>query len=334
VEAPAGAAPAAPDPKTGKPAKVNPWKLVDEYKAKNAKLEADLVESGKRGIPKDQWEQAQAKSAAIEKRNKELEDHIRYVDYTKSQEFKDKYQQPYEQSWSRAMKDLKEVTIEDGEGGGRLMNSEDLLNLVNLPLQKARAEAERLYGPLANDIMNHRNEIRRLFDEQSEALEKAKTDGSVREKERSERMQKERGELTTGIRETWSKTNDAITKDEKYGKFFVPVEGDEQGNQRLAKGFGLADRAFSENPLTPGLTPEQRRGIVERHAAVRNRAAAFGRLVYQNEQQAAELKSLKKELEEFKGTVPGTSGSSSAAASATEAKGFSRIRASLQKIAK
>ena len=53
---------------------------------------------------------------------------------------------------------------------------------------------------------------------------------------------------------------------------------------RVRAAFELADRAFSENPMAPGLTNEQRQGIVKRHAAVRNRAAAFGKLVHMNEQ--------------------------------------------------
>ena len=106
------------------------------------------------------------------------------------------------------------------------------------------------------------------------------------------------------------------------------------GNQRLAKGFELADRAFSENPLAPNLTAEQRRSIVERHAAVRNRAAAFGRLVYQNDQLTTERDALKKELAEFKSTVPGTAGSEGAPPSGTEVKGYARLRQGLEKIAK
>lgn len=331
VAVPAEAAPAI-DPKTGKPAKVNPWKLVDEYKQKTAKLEAELLEAGKRGIPKQEWDATQEKMTATEKRAQELEDEIRYVNYSKSKEFSEKYQAPYEESWRRAMGDLKDVVLEDGEVS-RPMNANDLLELVNMPLQKARAEAERIYGGIANDVMAHRNEVKRLFDEQKKALDDARKNGATREKDTAERFNRERSEITKGISEHWTKTNEAVTKDEKYGKFFVPVDGEEQGNQRLAKGFELADRAFSENPLAPGLSAEQRRSIVERHAAVRNRAAAFGRLVYQNEQHAARIVELEKQVAEFKGTVPAVTGSQ-VPATPPAVTGAARIRAGLEKIAK
>jgi hypothetical protein len=92
--------------------------------------------------------------------------------------------------------------------------------------------------------------------------------------------------------------------DEKNGPFFKPVEGDEHWNQRLAKGFELVDRAFAENPLDPNLTSEQRAAVVRRHAAVRNRAAAFGPLKYKVSQLETKVAELTKELEQFKGSTP------------------------------
>ena len=83
------------------------------------------------------------------------------------------------------------------------------------------------------------------------------------------------------------------------------MEGDEEANTRLKKGFEIADRAFSVNPLDPKLTPEQRQEVVRLHSAVRNRAAAFGKLVYQNEKLAAKAAELEAELAKYKNAQPG-----------------------------
>jgi hypothetical protein len=83
------------------------------------------------------------------------------------------------------------------------------------------------------------------------------------------------------------------------------VEGDEEANTRLKKGFEIADKAFSVNPLDPKLTPDQRQQIVQLHSAVRNRAAAFGRLVYQLEKSDATIAELKAALDKFKEAQPG-----------------------------
>ena len=74
--------------------------------------------------------------------------------------------------------------------------------------------------------------------------------------------------------------------------------------------------------------------IVRRHAAVRNRAAAFGRLTYQNQQAKTRIADLEKQLAEYKGSEPPAGGSLPAKSNAAKPTGMSRIREGLQKIAK
>ena len=317
------------DPKKDK---VSPWKLVEEHKAARAAAEAKILELEKRAIPEAKWKETQDTLTAREKRLSELEEEIRYVNYSKSEEFKNKYQQPYEKAWSRAMGELGELTIETADGNARPLNANDILELVNAPLGKAHELAVEKFGDLAGEVMAHRKEIRNLFDQQASALDEARKSGANREKELTEKNQREFGEVSGVIKETWSKANDEAKADEKYGRFFTPVDGDEQGNQRLAKGYELADRAFSENPLAPGLTAEQRQAIVKRHAAVRNRAAAFGRQVYMIQQRDTEIADLKKQLAEYKGSEPGAGGSKPAVTQAGKPTSMGRIHDALLKI--
>lgn len=308
----AGKAPAgdkAPeDPKKGK---VSPWKLVEEYKARLARAESEKLEVEKRAIPEDKWKQTNETLAAKEKRLAELEEEIRYVNYSKSDEFKTKYQVPYQKAWDRAMGELGELTVETADGSARALEPNDILELVNLPLGKAHELATEKFGDLAPEVMAHRKEIRKLFDEQASALEDARKSGAEREKLNAETRQKQFGETSTHIKSTWSKANDEIKADPKYGKFFTPVEGDENVNQRLAKGFELADRAFSENPMN-AKTAEEREAIVKRHAAVRNRCAAFGRLVYESGVKDSRIAELEKLVKEYKGGEPETRGTTGA----------------------
>jgi hypothetical protein len=325
---PAAAAPAA-DKK-----RVNPWKLVDEYKAKSKEYEAKIAEVEKRAIPESKMKEYQAQIEAGQARLKELEEEIRYVNFSKSEEFKSKYQQPYDAAWKRAMGELKELTIEEDGGQTRPVAPADILSLVNKSLPEARKEAVEKFGDFADDVMAHRKEIRRLFDEQESALTEARTSGEKRESEMREKLQKERGEATTAIKDQWAKANEAAHADEKYGTYFKPVEGDEQGNQRLAKGFELADRAFSENPMAPGLTPEQRSSIVQRHAAVRNRAAAFGRLVHFIQQRDTTIAELKAELAKYDSAEPPADTPPPGGSVEATPKGMSGVLAELRKRAK
>jgi hypothetical protein len=311
-----------------KPAIAAPEKKK-EYKGKVKEYEAKLAELEKTPIPAERLKEYEDKVTAAEKRAKELDEQIKYVDYTKSTEFQEKYQKPYEESWKRSMSDLSEITVatEDGE---RPIEGKDLLDLVNLPLKDAKALADEKFGDYAQEVMAHRKEIRKLFEEQSAAIEAVKKDGAARQTSQTEAQKKMYTEVAEDIKKTWSEANQSALADEKHGIYFKPVDGDQEGNQRLSKGFELADRAFSENPMAPGLTPEQRREIVKRHAAVRNRCAAFGRLAWQNQNLQTRIKEMETELKGYKDTEPTRSGSAAAPAK-SKGSAWGSIREELAK---
>lgn len=285
--------------------KLSPWKLVDEHKAARLKAETELAELRKTMADPAKLKELEEKASAYEKRAKELDEHIKYVDYTKSTDFVEKYQKPYEAAWQKAMADLGELTVPGENGQERPMAPGDLLALVNMPLQKAREAAEQTFGNFADDVMAARKEIRGLFEAQSRALEDAKKMGSERIAQMQKQYQEQQETLKKEMVNMWTEANKAAVTDEKYGKFFKPVEGDEEGNTRLQRGYEMADKAFSVSPTDPRLTSEQRAEVVRLHAAIRNRAAGFGRLAFQNQKLEAELASLKAELGKFKGAQPG-----------------------------
>jgi len=292
----------------GQKPKVNPWKLVDQWKAKTAELEKKVAEAS--SLPEQAKKQYLTQIEQLQKRNETLENEMRFVNYAESEEFKSKYDAPYKKAWEAALSEMAELTVTDPQTQAvRQVTAQDLMDLCNLPLVKAREYANELYGDFADDMMAHRKETRSLFQTREQALKEAKEQGAERDKQRREMFQKQSQELSDFIKTTWEKANAEMIGHEKYGKFFSPIEGDQDGNQRLAKGFELVDRAYSENSNNPNLTPEQRKSIVERHAAVRNRAAAFGRLVAMNDAKEAKIAELTKELEQFKGSTPPSGGS-------------------------
>lgn len=300
---PAGTEAPAAEAKKGK---VSPWKLVDEHKAARLKAETELAELRKALPDPAKVKELETRAQQLERQYQEAQEQLRFENYAKSDEFKTKYQQPYEDAWKRWMGELGELTVQDSSTGEeRNLQPQDILELVNLPLQKAREQAESTFGSFANDVMSARKEIRSLFEAQNKALEEAKKMGAERTTKQQQEQQARQEALAKEITTTWKQANDLAVADEKFGKFFKPVEGDTEGNTRLTKGFEIADRAFAVSPLDPRLTPEQRAEVVRLHAAVRNRAAAFGRLSYQNEKLSAEIAALKAELGKYKGSQPG-----------------------------
>lgn len=289
----------------GRKTKANPWHLLRDEKATTGKLQQEVAELRKLVADPAARKSEVERLAKIEARNKELEDHITFTDYSKSKDFVEKYQQPYEQQWTRSMAELKEIVITDPDSGAeRNMSPKDLLELVNMPLNKARERAEQLYGSSANDVMDHRREVRKLYDAQASALEKAKKDGAEHFKTQQAQTQAQMAEAQKLVGEAWNKTNNDIIADPKIGHYFKPIEGDADANTRLEKGYKFVDEAFAENPMDPKLNAEQRAAVVKKHAAVRHRAAAFGRMRYLLEKTIAREAALTKKLAEFEGTVP------------------------------
>ncbi len=294
-------------PKDGK--RPSPWKMVEEYKGKLSKAEAELVELRKGGVPEEAKKSFEDRITKAETRAQELEKYLHYVDYSQTDEFKTKYVEPYNKAWNTAMSEIKELTVNDAATGGeRPVVANDMLQLVNAPLARARQLAVEMFGEFADDAMAHRKEIRSLFDAQNTALEDAKKNGQERLKQAQEDQSRLRTQLTESIKQDWEAENKTIQNHEKYGTYFKPREGDDQWNNGLEKGFALVDKAFSENPADPKLTPEQRKEVIRRHAAVRNRAAAWGPMRVKMEALAAQVKALTEELGQYKELEPGAGG--------------------------
>lgn len=292
--------------KSGDRKRMGPWKLVQQYKQQLKQRETEIGELRKSGANPVDTKQFEERVTKAEARAKELEDHIRYVDYTKSSEFTEKYEKPYESAWKRAMSELGELEVSDPSSGERRpATTDDLVELVSLPVQQAKERAREIFGDFCEEAMAHRKDIKQLFDAKNEALKNAKQSSEEYFKKKQEDAQRQTSETTKFIAENWKKLNDEAPKDPKHGVFFAPKEGDEEGNKRLQKGYELADRAFSLNSMDPRLTPQQRIEAIRVHSAIRNRAAAYGRMVYWLEQERAAHQATKAELEKYRSANPG-----------------------------
>lgn len=327
--------PSAPDKPGEKGGKVSPWKLVEQYKTRLSSMEKEIADLKTSGVAEEAKKKYLTQIEELKKEKDRYEEEIRFLDYTKHPEFKKQYQAPYEAAWKRAISELGEIPVVDPQTGNtRQATGDDLLALVNMPLGKAREIADQVFGTFANDVMQHRKEIRSLFEAQNQALQEAKAKGVQREKQQQELQEKQATEIKDFITENWKKANAEAATDTKVGRFFTPEEGDQEGNQRLAKGFELVDRAWNESPTDPNLTPEQRASVIRRHAAVRNRAAAFGKLVLMLGKLQSERDAIAKELEGYKSSTPPAGGTTTQSTSSAPTSARERIYGELRKLAK
>lgn len=292
--------------------KKNPWHLLRDSEKKVKALETQVTEAKSSSLAETERVQFQERIDKAETKLKEYEDEIRFKSYEKSDEFKTKYEQPYEQAWTKHVHDLQGVTVLDDGGTQRPMEAKDILDLVNLSLPDARKLANEKWGDFSQDAMAARKEIKDLFESKTKALDEARKTGADREKTFQENSKKWRDGVQKQIKETWDIANKSALDHPVNGEFFKPVEGDDTRNQLLGKGFALVDEAFGKNPNDPNLTPEQRADIVRKHAAVRNRAAAFGPMKYLLAQLRKKFADLEKEYNAIKGSTPPAGGGKAA----------------------
>ncbi len=234
------------------------------------------------------------------KRRQELEDEIKFHAYEKSTEFKEKYHQPYVDAYRQAQKktaSLKVVQREDEDSGNvvqqaRAATPEDFDRIAGLPDAEAAELARQLFGDSASNlVLWHREKVLDLAQTQLTALEEFRKHGAEREKQVGEMRTKQQKEMS----DLFHKLNTDAA--EKYPQWFKEIEGDDEGNALLKKGYERADLAFS-NPNLPN------QKLVELHSEIRNKAAAFPRLIYQAKTLQARITELEAELAQYKGSEP------------------------------
>jgi hypothetical protein len=245
------------------------------------------------------------KMTAIEKRNAELEQHIQFVDYQKSKEFTEKYQQPYTEAWTKAVSDFGQLTVRvpgavDPDTGEptittRAATADDLLYLANLPLSQMDDQAEVLFGKSAARVIRHVEKVRELSDAQNKALAEAQKKGGEWAKTRQFQMQ----QIQQTHQKLWTDYNNQIA--ERFPAMFAPIEGDTEGNEILAKGFASADRLFAPPADAKPQTPEER---IQFHALLRNKIANHDRLARRLKTTQAELAEAKEALAAYEASEP------------------------------
>lgn len=310
------------------------WKLLKEKEEAYAKLEKEHAEIKTRLVDPEKEKQYTEKLTAAEKRQQELLGELQFYNYEKyNEDFKSKYDDPYKAAWHNAVEEITQLPVTLEDGTTRAGTASDLSKLIDLPPVDRREMAERMFGKYADDVIREAKEARRLFDARNRHLDEARKTLGTKEKERIEQYQNQHKTMAAQADESWKEAETQAMSHEKYGKYFTPIEGDQEGNQRLAKGKALAQRAFSENPFDPRLTPSDRGTIVKRQNAVCNRAAAFGRLVSWNAKLEGEVAELKKQLAEYNGGEPGA-GDGRASDTEPPMKASERSASDLQKLAR
>jgi len=276
--------------------------IKEQFRPEVAKLQAKVkeLEEGS-GATKE----ITAKMEQIQKRNKELEDQISFVDYSKSEHFQENFVKPYNAAYFRAVADFSQLRVRvpagnDPETGEakftfRAADDKDLIKLANMNLAEMDEEAENMFGRSAPRVIRHVEKVRELAIAQQDALDNAAKNASAHRTET----------------ETRTKLNSAKGKEmfeaetkrlaEKYPRFFAKDETDPEGNELLEKGLTMAERIFKRTPENAPKTAEE---AVRLHALAFNKIANHDRLARKFKMARARIAELEKSLKEFEDSEP------------------------------
>jgi hypothetical protein len=263
--------------------------------------ELQTLKSGGKPVEEEEKKTYLSEIEGLKKKLEDADSTIKAVAYERSQEYQDKYEKPFADAWNKGVTQIQRFNVQDQDGNTRKGTSEDFATIMRIPDdEQAAVMAQEMFGTNAFYVLSRREDIIKLHGKRVQALEEFQTNLGERQKAEMDKLKahnQEQEERRIKAQTLFKKFNTEAA--EKYPEFFAPVDGDEEGNKLLAKGYQDADLAFSAAQDMPF---EKR---VRLHAAIRNRAAAFSRLVHQLKGKDSEIEALKAELEDIKGSTPG-----------------------------
>lgn len=266
-------------------------KLAKGYRAlaaAKAKLEKDLeIAKAPREDPERKAEKENFEG--LRKRYEDVEKELRHANYTKSPEYKEKFEKPFNDALSDAYATIRELTVETDEGT-RAATEKDFDNLLGLPLSEAIKQAKEQFGHASDEVLSYRRKLNDIRRSAAKEVERYKTEGQKLEQERLVQQEKQR----ETINNVWKRVNEELPK--KFSELFGEVEGDDDGNAKLKQGYAEVDKAHD-----PNIGLEERIG---RQAAIRHRAAAFTREVWRRKKAEQEILELRKTIEDYENSAP------------------------------
>jgi len=278
--------------------------LREELAKQKARAEALEAEVKQYKTPKEDPEKKTLleKLAAEEKRRKEYEDELRFTNYERSPEFKEKFVKPYETAWADAISDLEETVVPNADGTMRKATKDDLMKIVNLPIQQAGELAEQLFGKAERTMMDHRSALLKTWKAQQQGLAEGRKNAEQREKQLMEQQKQQQAELRKLQTELRTSNEPEFLK--RYPELVLAKNDkdeplDPEGQKLLDQDRSVTDKLFDENTEW---SPEHK---LKMHAEMRNRAAHFSTVLRAYRRAVTELAEANKKIAEYQQSEPG-----------------------------
>jgi hypothetical protein len=271
----------------------------DDFAAKVTELERAKSEGTRKEV-EEATKALKAEMDSIRKNAEELDTEVRYLNYTRSGEYKQKYEAPLREAWQTALGDIDGIRVTDEDGTERDANHQDIMTLLNVPVAKAAIIAQETFGPAAPEMMAHRRKILELTQSRDKSIAEWKEKGAQREVEKSklvETRQSRSRELFESQFADYEKT---------HAQLFGREEGDEDGNRLLDESDRLIKIALKGEGVDADMGYDDKVDLITKaQAQVALRARAYGRerlRVIRLQQKVAELE---KKVGKVRSSEPG-----------------------------
>ena len=271
----------------------------DDFAAKVTELERAKSEGTRKEV-EEATKALKAEMDSIRKNAEELDTEVRYLNYTRSGEYKQKYEAPLREAWQTALGDIEGIRVTDEDGTERDANHQDIMVLLNVPVAKAAIIAQETFGPAAPEIMAHRRRLIELTQARDKSIAEWKKKGAQREVEKSKQLESRQ----TRSRDLFE--SQFADYEKTHSQLFGREEGDEDGNKLLDESDRLVRIALKGEGIDADMGYDDKVDLITKaQAQVALRARAYGRerlRVIRLQQKVAELE---KKVGKVRSSEPG-----------------------------
>ena len=271
----------------------------DDFAAKVSELERAKSEGTRKEV-EEATKALKAEMDSIRKNAEELDTEVRYLNYTRSGEYKQKYETPLREAWQTALGDIEGIRVTDEDGTERDANHQDIMVLLNVPVAKAAIIAQETFGPAAPEIMAHRRRLIELTQARDKSIAEWKEKGAQREVEKSKQLESRQ----TRSRDLFE--SQFADYEKTHSQLFGREEGDEDGNKLLDESDRLVRIALKGEGIDADMGYDDKVDLITKaQAQVALRARAYGRerlRVIRLQQKVAELE---KKVGKVRSSEPG-----------------------------
>lgn len=232
--------------------------------------------------------------ADVEKQLQERESLVRELKQEASPEFKEKYEKPFAQAANYAKSQIEglQMTVEPATESTPAKTTaatwDDFKVIYQMPANKAIPMIHKLFGDTASLVVSHYTELHKRQFEKDDALKEEQAKWGERQTQRESQEAKER----EFVQSQWTTINKAIA--DRKPEWYQPNPQDAEESKILADGYALVDAE-----------PKTMQERIIKDANIRNRAAAFTRMVYLVNKERDKVSELEATIAELRGSEPG-----------------------------